>query len=142
MFGFRLLKVFHIIRYGIGHIHTISTKIRKQRNTYFYKNLKSIQNFQVAIFFSLREPNAFARMKESTWPITIHYQISSFQVKPLRQNSCLMLSNPLASSSLPKRKVWKCFFLAYYIASVRTEPCEIFAKFSSLLAKFWEFCGS
>ena len=56
--------------------------------------------------------------KESTWLITIHYQTSSFQVKPLSiircsrkcdKNSCLMLSNPLASSSLPKREVRKCF---------------------------------
>ena len=34
MFRFRLLKVLDIVRYGMGHIHTIITKIRKQINTY------------------------------------------------------------------------------------------------------------
>ena len=89
-------------------------------------------------------------MKESTWLITIHYQISTFQVKPLatircsrerNKTSCSMLSNPLASSSLPKREVWKCFKSSLHsnlfsmlifkkVALFGAEPGKIFAKFS------------
>ena len=92
-------------------------------------------------------------MKESTWPMTIHYQISSFQVKPLAtkrhsdKTSCLMLSNPLASCSLPKREVWQCFkaslltnlfpMLIYNAACVRVEPRERQSLlFSGLFEKF------
>ena len=66
MFRFRLLKVFDIIRYGMGHIHTISTKTRKQRNTYFYKTilpkLENLLKLSSCYLCSLREPNEFACM--------------------------------------------------------------------------------
>ena len=64
MFGFHLLKVFDIVRYGMGHIHTISTKIRKQRNTYFYKTILPKLEKEIKLsscyLCSLWEPNAFA----------------------------------------------------------------------------------
>ena len=39
MFGFCLLKVSDIVQYGVGHIHTISKKIQKQKNTYFCQTI-------------------------------------------------------------------------------------------------------
>ena len=38
-FRFRLLKVFDNIWYGMRHIHTVSMKIPKQKNTYFSKTI-------------------------------------------------------------------------------------------------------
>ena len=65
-----------------------------------------------------------------------------------------MLSNPLASSSLPKREVWKCFksslltnlfSMLIYVPHVLAEPRESQSlSFSGLFAKFctWGSCGS
>ena len=92
--------------------------------------------------------------KESTRPITIHYQTSSFQVKPLATIRCSTCRLCDKNSSLILRIFGilfitqegsiEMFFLTYYVASVRTEPlinfCEIQSlPFSSLFAKF---CGS
>ena len=58
------------------------------------------------------------------------------------------LSNPLASSSLPKREVWKCFKSSSHTCttsqvSVRTEPRKIFAKLNHFRsAVFLQFCSS
>ena len=42
-----------------------------------------------------------------------------------------MLSNPLASSSLPKREVWKSSLHNRLQTCVHTEPRKIFAKFNN-----------